>query len=173
MNTFIYGVFVSHGGLGERRLMGVMNWERCGRRGYWLSFTYCPGVHIDGLRQVIKFFNQESTCSERYSNHSRTEYTLKALPPVLASSVTLIQISVWKRIVKFIQWPQSECLSSLGKQSKVKKVNLRWGLWGCEMLRIPYCPDSRLTVNCEILATCSSTYSPVRTSQEAHSISIK
>jgi hypothetical protein len=26
---------------------------------------------------------------------------------------------------------------------------------------------------CEILATCSSTYSPVRTSQEAHSISIK
>jgi hypothetical protein len=38
-----------------------------------------------------------------------------------------------------------------------------------EMLRIPHCLDSRLTVNCEILATCSSTYSPVRTSQEAHS----
>jgi hypothetical protein len=33
--------------------------------------------------------------------------------------------------------------------------------------------DNRLTVNCEILATCSSTYSPVRTSQEAHSVSIK
>jgi hypothetical protein len=32
------------------------------------------------------------------------------------------------------------------------------------MLRIPHCLDSRLTVNCEILATCSSTYSPVRTS---------
>jgi hypothetical protein len=28
-------------------------------------------------------------------------------------------------------------------------------------------------INCEILATCSSTYSPVRTSQEAHSFSIK
>jgi hypothetical protein len=37
----------------------------------------------------------------------------------------------------------------------------------------PHCLDSRLTVNCEILATCSSTYSPVRTSQEAHSVSIK
>jgi hypothetical protein len=49
----------------------------------------------------------------------------------------------------------------------------RGGLLGCEMLRIPYCLDNRLTVNCEILATCSSTYSPVRTSQEAHSISIK
>jgi hypothetical protein len=35
------------------------------------------------------------------------------------------------------------------------------------MLRIPHCLDNRLTVNCEILATCSSTYSPVRTSQEA------
>jgi hypothetical protein len=35
------------------------------------------------------------------------------------------------------------------------------------MLRKPHCLDNRLTVNCEILATCSSTYSPVRTSQEA------
>jgi hypothetical protein len=33
--------------------------------------------------------------------------------------------------------------------------------------------DNRLTVSFEILATCSSTYSPVRTSQEAHAISIK
>jgi hypothetical protein len=47
------------------------------------------------------------------------------------------------------------------------------GLYGCEMLSIPHCLDSRLTVNCEILATCSSSYSPVRTSQEAHSVSIK
>jgi hypothetical protein len=38
------------------------------------------------------------------------------------------------------------------------------------MLRIPHCLDNRLTVNYEILATCSSTYSPVRTSQEAHSV---
>jgi hypothetical protein len=43
----------------------------------------------------------------------------------------------------------------------------------CETLRLPHCLDNRLTVNCEILATCSSTYSPVRTSQEAHSVSIK
>jgi hypothetical protein len=40
------------------------------------------------------------------------------------------------------------------------------------MLRIPHCLDNRLTVNCEILATCSSTYSLVRNSQEAHSVSI-
>jgi hypothetical protein len=33
------------------------------------------------------------------------------------------------------------------------------GLQGCFMLRIPLCLDNRLTVNCEILATCSSTYS--------------
>jgi hypothetical protein len=26
---------------------------------------------------------------------------------------------------------------------------------GCEMLRIPHCLDNQLTVNCEILATCS------------------
>jgi hypothetical protein len=36
-----------------------------------------------------------------------------------------------------------------------------------------HCLDNRLTVNCEILATCSSTYSPIRTSLEAHSVSIK
>jgi hypothetical protein len=47
------------------------------------------------------------------------------------------------------------------------------GRLGCEMLRISHCLNSRLTVNCEILATCSSTYSPVRTSQEAHFVSIK
>jgi hypothetical protein len=52
-------------------------------------------------------------------------------------------------------------------------VTGRGGLQGCEMLRIPHCLDNRLTVNCEILATCSSTYSPVCTSQEEHSVSIK
>jgi hypothetical protein len=38
-----------------------------------------------------------------------------------------------------------------------------------EAYRVVRCLDNLLTVNCEILATCSSTYSPVRTSQEAHS----
>jgi hypothetical protein len=37
----------------------------------------------------------------------------------------------------------------------------------------PTLSNNLLTVNCKILATCSSTYSPVRTSQEAHSVSIK
>jgi hypothetical protein len=36
-----------------------------------------------------------------------------------------------------------------------------------------HCPDNRLTINCDILAASSSTYSPVRTSQEAYSVSIK
>jgi hypothetical protein len=52
-------------------------------------------------------------------------------------------------------------------------VTDREGPWGCEMLSIPHCLDNRLTVNSEIPATCSSTYSPVRTSQEAHSVSIE
>jgi hypothetical protein len=38
------------------------------------------------------------------------------------------------------------------------------GPLGCETSRLPHCLDNRLTVNCEMLATCSSTYSPVRTS---------
>jgi hypothetical protein len=59
------------------------------------------------------------------------------------------------------------------KVSKAISVTGRGGLWGCELLRIAHCLDNWLTVNCEILATCSSTYSPVRTSQEAHSFSIK
>jgi hypothetical protein len=44
---------------------------------------------------------------------------------------------------------------------KAIPVTGRGGLYGCEMLRISHCLDNRLTVNCEILATCSSTYSPV------------
>jgi hypothetical protein len=61
---------------------------------------------------------------------------------------------------------------------KVKKdnavpVTVREGQVGCETLRIPQCLDNRPTVNCEILATCSSTYSPVCTLQEGHSVSIK
>jgi hypothetical protein len=48
----------------------------------------------------------------------------------------------------------------------VKAISVKGlrGLYGCEMLRIPHWLDNRLTVNCEILATCSSTYSPVSTS---------
>jgi hypothetical protein len=60
-------------------------------------------------------------------------------------------------------------------ESKKKTIPVtgREDLQVCEMLRIPHCIDNRLTVNCEMLATCSSTYSPVRTSQEAHPVSIK
>jgi hypothetical protein len=47
------------------------------------------------------------------------------------------------------------------------------GIEDCEMLMIPHCLDNRLTVKCDILATCNSTYGPVRTSQEAHSFSKK
>jgi hypothetical protein len=64
-------------------------------------------------------------------------------------------------------------IKSLCKKSKAIPVTGLAGLLGCEMLRIQHCLGNRLTVNCEILATCSSTYSPLRTSQEAHSISIK
>jgi hypothetical protein len=52
-------------------------------------------------------------------------------------------------------------------------VRVDGGRQGCEMSWLPHCLDNRLTVNCEILATCSSTYNPIRTSQEAHSVSIK
>jgi hypothetical protein len=67
--------------------------------------------------------------------------------------------------------------STPGGRLKYKRkaipVSGRGGLYRSEMLSIPHCLDNRLTDNCEILATCSSTYSPIRTSQEAHSISIK
>jgi hypothetical protein len=59
------------------------------------------------------------------------------------------------------------------KKSKAISITGRGGLWGCGTLTIPHCLDNRLTVNCEILATCSSTYNPVLTPQEAHSVSIK
>jgi hypothetical protein len=72
-----------------------------------------------------------------------------------------------------ITFTSSDISLYLVSKSKAIPVTSLGGLWGCEMLRIPYCLDNRLTVNCEILATCSSTYSPVRTSQEAHSVSIK
>jgi hypothetical protein len=60
-------------------------------------------------------------------------------------------------------------------KSKIKAIPVtgRGGLWDCEMLRISHCLNNRLTANCEIVATCSSNYSPVRTSQKAHSVSIK
>jgi hypothetical protein len=64
-------------------------------------------------------------------------------------------------------------LCYVNKKSKAIPKTGRGGLYCCEMLRIPHCLGIRLTVNSEILATCSSTYSPVRTSQEAHSVSIK
>jgi hypothetical protein len=64
-------------------------------------------------------------------------------------------------------------VGNLEKKSKPVPITGRGGVQGCEMLRIPHCLDNRLTVNWEILATCSNTYSPVRTSQEAHSVSIK
>jgi hypothetical protein len=65
------------------------------------------------------------------------------------------------------------CYKRKGVKCKAIPAPGSGGLYGCEMFRTPHCLDNRLTVNCEILANCSSTYSPVRTSQEAHSASIK
>jgi hypothetical protein len=59
------------------------------------------------------------------------------------------------------------------KELRIIITDLRRNSQWPQLLYEENCLDSRLTVNCEILATCSSTYSPVRTSQEAHSISIK
>jgi hypothetical protein len=36
--------------------------------------------------------------------------------------------------------------------SKVNLVRVRGGLWGCEMLRIPYRPHHRLTDSCETVS---------------------
>jgi hypothetical protein len=69
--------------------------------------------------------------------------------------------------------PWSALSMSIKKIRKTISVTSHLGQQDCETLRIPHCLDNRLTVNCEILATCSSTYNPVHTSQEAHSISIK
>jgi hypothetical protein len=80
--------------------------------------------------------------------------------------ITLTQITLIMRSEKIEVYIYKE-------KSKAIPLVDRGGLQGYEMLRIPHCLDQRLTVNCEILATCSSTYSPVRTSQEAHSVSIK
>jgi hypothetical protein len=49
------------------------------------------------------------------------------------------------------------CCTYVHVKSKVIPVTGLVGLLGCEMLKIPHCLDNRLTVNCEILATCSST----------------
>jgi hypothetical protein len=76
---------------------------------------------------------------------------------------------------RFSALMEAYCTDPLLVTFVVKTISVtgRGGLWGCEMSRIPHFLDNRLTVNCEILATFSSTYSPVRTSQKAHSVSIK
>jgi hypothetical protein len=77
------------------------------------------------------------------------------------------------RAVHIFMYPAYNLFQYSLNNSKAIPVTGLGGLCGCEMLRVPHCLDNRLTVNCEILATCSSTYSPVRTSQEAHSVSVK
>jgi hypothetical protein len=47
--------------------------------------------------------------------------------------------------------------ADVNSKEKAIPVTGLGGLQGCEMLRIPHCLDNRLTVNCETLATCSST----------------
>jgi hypothetical protein len=88
--------------------------------------------------------------------------------------VLVAHVMSLQQIVFTAQVPQvvGEC-SRVSWTIKAIPVTGSGGQQGCEMLRIPHCRDNRLAVNCEILATCSSTYSPVRTSQEAHSVSIK
>jgi hypothetical protein len=85
--------------------------------------------------------------------------------------VGVTQTSGWSALqASFLQYKAS---SFSNEWEKLIPLTGCGGLQGCEMLRIPHCLDNLLTVNCEILATCNSTYSPVRTSEEAHSVSIK
>jgi hypothetical protein len=92
-----------------------------------------------------------------------------------------IDIAIQGKVTSSIDWVQPSMLFIWGWRQSLETVPLdkaipvtgRGRPIGLEMLRIPHCLGNRLTVNCEILATCSSTCSPVRTSQEAHSVSIK
>jgi hypothetical protein len=89
------------------------------------------------------------------------------------SSQSSAELRTVKKVTNVSLLRYSILQHSEAQKSKAIPVTGSGGLQGCEMLEIPHCLDNRLTVNCEILATCSSTYSPVRTSQEAYCVSIK
>jgi hypothetical protein len=117
----------------------------------WLSHSckYCSTYHVHSLFirvmliQHMFFWTEQLTCTSQ-----------NMVSPSGARA------SIWTEV-------SGTAYSRALIRSKAIPVTGR-----CEMLRIPHCLDNGLTVNREILATCSSTYSSVRTSQEAHSVSI-
>jgi hypothetical protein len=83
-------------------------------------------------------------------------------PRTTARSVSLIWSVLTPMTTGIMIYTEKSCgmkqttlaTQSLRKKVKAIPVTGHGGLLGCEMLRIPHCLDNRLTVNCEILATC-------------------
>jgi hypothetical protein len=128
-------------------------------------------LYLLGQGPVPVFLSSLSVPNFHQSGHCSTLNIQWARSSAISAHVQYI-IQRYKLLIIIC----SRLFISYEEVSKSKKAKLpRNRPWRpiCEMLRMPHCLDDRLTVNCEILATCSSTYSPVRTSQEAHSVSIK
>jgi hypothetical protein len=132
----------------------------------------CRGKRDGSLRPYSRFSRPEPILS--ISSSSSIVLTRLSGP---SSRLTISQRIEYSRepntdirICSQKLWPQDH--RGKNRRKDIPETG-RGGPQSCEMLRIQHCLDNRLTVNCEILATCSSTYSPVRTSQEARSVSIK
>jgi hypothetical protein len=73
-----------------------------------------------------------------------------------------------------VPFENTRFFTTYSPQANVNRANVSLALLPIlRLVEIPHCLDIGVTVNCEILVTCRSTYSPVRTSQETHSVSIK
>jgi hypothetical protein len=136
-----------------------------------------------GPRNVLYWSNSRHCCS-KHTSVQRTKWVQSHPNPI--NNRTKMKPNVVFKIAyrKYVHpisyifffflviWMVLRNFDGVSKNKDIP-ITSRGSLYGCEMLKIPHCLDNRLTVNCEILVICSSTYSPVRTSQEAHSVSIK
>jgi hypothetical protein len=129
------------------------------------SSPYSPSLRFKNYTEISAVNRRLRTVSWCYDlPSSPLHVTLESKPPTLQLHSLNPWVPLWTE--------KSDILNKKSKSNAIPVTGLG-GLYGCEMLRIPHCLDNRFTVNFEILATCSSTYSPVRTSQEAYLVSIK
>jgi hypothetical protein len=140
---------------------------------WWQQMAFLKEREAKFTHTFILFVSCQLICLIEWKRFYLVQSDTITRIPYLISKLSyfLYTSSVWWGSSYFSVFTHAYFLSD--DEGKAIPVTGRGGPKDCEMLRIPHCLDSRLIVNCEILATCSSTYSPVRTSQETHYVSIK
>jgi hypothetical protein len=130
--------------------------RRPGRKDIRLTVTV---IRVTDLCSLLKASRGRKSKSERGHELRKANLLMPSIAASIVWGQSVVIVLIWFSILSVL-------IRQLLNMWNITRVTGRGGLWGCEMLRIPHCLDSRLTDGGKVF---SPTHRPSSTPQKHYS----